>query len=398
LVSTLSRAERGIIVAGPVSEPEKVAPAILGLGEATGFPVLADALSGARFAPKLGAQVVGGYDLFLRSETARHALAPELILRVGGSPTSSALLGFMEEQAEAHQIVVDEGHRWKDHIAVAQDYVQASPSELLPRVTGEAEWTVAPGYAALWTEAEARTRLQVRRTPPGDLLEGQILSGVVEQLPQDSSLLVASSMPVRDLDAFGFPGPETLRVFGNRGASGIDGLVSTTLGIASASGLREQGDRPGGGPVTPVVGVLGDLAFLHDQNGLLALGGMEPKPWVVFVVVNNDGGGIFHTLPVREYEPAFTRYFATPHGLGFQAVAELHGLEYFLASSEGGVRDAFSQALARGAPAILEIRTDREKTHARRRALVAAVVESVSDLADESRWIHETQDTEDELE
>ncbi len=140
---------------------------------------------------------------------------------------------------------------------------------------------------------------------------------MVRGLPEGANLLVASSMPIRDLDAFGFPGPERLRVFGNRGASGIDGLVSTTLGIAvaSASGDGQGGTTPGMGSGRPTVGVLGDLAFLHDMNGLLAL--RSAKPWVIFVVVNNDGGGIFHTLPVREHEPAFTRFFATPHGLDF---------------------------------------------------------------------------------
>jgi 2-succinyl-5-enolpyruvyl-6-hydroxy-3-cyclohexene-1-carboxylate synthase len=126
------------------------------------------------------------------------------------------------------------------------------------------------------------------------------------------------------------------------------------------------------------VGVLGDLAFLHDLNGLLALRSVQPR--VVFVVVNNDGGGIFQTLPVRGHEPAFTRFFATPHGLDFRKAAEFYGLPYFRAGSLTDFREAFSQAATLGGPSVLEVRTRREETHQRRRELVAAVVKSMDGL------------------
>jgi 2-succinyl-5-enolpyruvyl-6-hydroxy-3-cyclohexene-1-carboxylate synthase len=312
-----------------------------------------------------------------------------VILRIGGSPTSASLLAFLEEQDQALQIVVDEGHRWKDHLASAQEYHRVSPPALLDRLASEADWTAAPGWSAIWAEAEARTRRVLENPPPGGLLEGEILAAVVQGLPEGANLLAASSMPIRDLDAFGFPGPENLRVFGNRGASGIDGLVSTTLGIAAAS----EGD---GGPARPTVGVLGDLAFFHDMNGLLATKGRSP--WVVFVVVNNDGGGIFHTLPVRKHEPAFTRFFATPHGLDFQKAAELYGIPHTRVDSLGEFGTAFPKALGNGGPVVLEVRTNREETHDRRRAVVEAVVASLSGLADEESWIHDRAGTEDEIE
>jgi 2-succinyl-5-enolpyruvyl-6-hydroxy-3-cyclohexene-1-carboxylate synthase len=376
----LEGAPRGVIVAGPVPDPWEVGPAVLALGAATGFPVLADPLSGARFSPFHGAQVVAGYDLFLRSPDAREALKPELILRIGASPTSSGVLDYLAESGDALQIVVDEGGRWKDHLASAHHYIQASPAPFLERLVTEVQRSQDPGWQELWSEAEARTRQVLDRLGPGELLEGEILAAVVAGLPEGANLMVASSMPIRDLDAFGFPGPKALRVFGNRGASGIDGLVSTTLGIAVAS---EAGYSPGGtsqGPehARPTVGVLGDLAFLHDMNGLLALGSVKPR--VIFVVVNNDGGGIFHTLPVREYEPAFTRFFATPHGLDFGKAAEFHGLPYSRAASLAEFREAFSQALLADGPSVLEVRTRREETHQRRRMVVAAVVEAMDGM------------------
>jgi 2-succinyl-5-enolpyruvyl-6-hydroxy-3-cyclohexene-1-carboxylate synthase len=249
----------------------------------------------------------------------------------------------------------------------------------------------------MWEEAEARTREVVRGRGAGELLEGEILAAVVETLPEGANLLVASSMPIRDLDAFGVPGERVLNVFGNRGASGIDGLVSTTLGIAVGAGgtgmeelARPEATKvPGVGraperhqprvAAAPTVGVLGDLAFYHDMNGLLALRSLGLP--VTLVVVNNDGGGIFHTLPVREHEPAFTRFFATPHGLEFGKAAELYGIPYALAGSLEDFEMAFADALASGGPGIVEVRTRREETHTRRRKVVEEVVKAMEDLS-----------------
>jgi len=388
LAGTVATARRGLIVAGPVPDPRRVAPAVLALGEATGFPVLADPLSGARFSPSHGARVVAGYDLFLRSPGARRALAPGLVVRVGGSPTSSSLLEALDEWGAATQIVVDDGHRWKDHLATAHEYLRASPGPLLERIAAEVSGAVEDGWDGLWEEAEARTRRVVEGRGPGELLEGEVMAAVAAGLPEGANLLVASSMPIRDLDAFGVPGDQRLNVYGNRGASGIDGLVSTTLGIAvaaegeggegvSGSGrARDEGGASWGAP--PTVGVLGDVAFFHDMNGLLALRSLGL--WVTLVVVNNDGGGIFHVLPVREHEPAFTRFFAMPHGLDFGKAAELYGIPYFAAASLKEFEAAFPRAVACGGPAIVEVRTRRVETHARRRRLVQAVVEVVEDL------------------
>lgn len=378
--AALEGSRRGVVVAGPVPDAGEVGPAVLALGAATGFPVLADPLSGARFAPTQGAQVVAGYDLFLRSPSAREALKPDLVLRVGGSPTSAGVLDYLAVSGAARQIVVDDGNRWKDHLASAHDYIQASPAPLLEGLAAKVRVVVDPGWQGLWREAESRTRGVLEGQGPGVLLEGEILAAVTENLPDGANLMVASSMPIRDLDAFGFSGPETLRVFGNRGASGIDGLVSTTLGIATASarGSEPEGALQGSGPAAPTIGVLGDLAFLHDLNGLLALRSIHPR--VTFVVVNNDGGGIFHTLPVREHEPAFTRFFATPHGLDFRKVAEFHGLPFSRCDSLTEFRVAFPRALMTDGPNILEVRTQREETHERRRKVVAEVVEAMSGL------------------
>ena len=152
-------------------------------------------------------------------------------------------------------------------------------------------------------------------------------------------------MPVRDVDAYGPPGARDLQVLGNRGASGIDGIVSSVLGCA-------------GGGAGPVAGLIGDIAFYHDMNGLLASRDRELN--VVFVLVDNDGGGIFHMLPIREFEPVFTPYFATPHGLDFRHAARLYGLPFADVATPAELEEAVAAAVGRAGTEVIRVRTDRE--------------------------------------
>lgn len=361
LSALVAAARSGVVVAGPSSEPGRLGEAAIRLASATGFPLLADPLSGARFRPSAGAQVVDGYDLFLRDAYVRERLAPDLILRVGSSPTSGALQGWMEHHNGVRHVVVDGGGRWKDHAAIATDYVRADGADTLRTLAGNVARTVDPAWTWAWGAASAVTRATLEAHAGGEPYEGEILAAVAAAIPAGAALFVSSSMPVRDLDAFAAPREEPMTVLGNRGASGIDGIVSTAFGVAAAT-------------PSPTVCVLGDVALLHDQNGLLW--SREPDAPVVFVLVDNDGGGIFHMLPVRDHEPWFTPLFATPHGLDFQHAARLFGvaLDDVGAADLG---DALGRALAAGGTRILRVRTDRAAVHRRRREVADAVAGSV---------------------
>ena len=352
-----------LIVAGPSNEPDQVGPAAVGLAAATGFPLLADPLSGARFGPGPGALVLGRYDLFLRDPELRSALRPRVILRVGASPTSAALRRFLEERRESRQIVVDAGRRWKDHLALADDYLPADPTHVLETLSATLPRAISAGWRGRWERLERRTaEIVSRMLAPPALSEPGVLREVARAVPEGGTLFVSSSMPVRELDAFGEPREEALHVAANRGASGIDGIVSTALGMA-AGGRR------------PVAAVLGDIAFHHDTNGLLAARrhGLE----VLFVVIHNDGGGIFHHLPIRAHEPEFTSFFATPHGLDFRHAAALHSLPFRTVSESGELDAAIRDRFASGGSAILEVRTDREEAVRVRRAIMEAVREGL---------------------
>ncbi|MCG6956688.1 MAG: 2-succinyl-5-enolpyruvyl-6-hydroxy-3-cyclohexene-1-carboxylic-acid synthase [Gemmatimonadetes bacterium] len=382
LATLLAESPRTLIVAGPTPEPAAVGAAVRTLAEAVDCPVLADPLSGARYGDPGGACVVGAYDLYLRDAAVRSELEPTLVVRVGTSPTSAALQEYLLGHGGPRQVVVDAGWRWKDHGTTAIGYMRADPVDTMRRLAEEVRQTAGIGLGSssgvaagdtgdrsaaraawreLWSRAEDAARAAVSDSAAGEPHEGNILAAVAAVVPEGGTLFVSSSMPVRDLDAYGAPRATHLRVVANRGASGIDGIVSSAFGVASTTG-------------EPIACVLGDVAFFHDQNGLLWA--REQDARVVFVLIDNDGGGIFHMLPVREHEPHFTPLFATPHGLDLRHAAEMHGLAVEDVAV-GDVGSALARALADGTTRILRVRTGRAANQSRHAEVAAAVLSRV---------------------
>lgn len=375
-VAALCRgADSGIIVAGPGSCPGGEADAsgaaarIIELASTLGWPVLADPLSGLRHAGSdTGSELlVGTYDTILRSPLARERLRPDVVLRLGGSPTSSRLCSFLEDHFEVPQVVVDPGARWKDHTGSAQRYLRAYPVDFADRLSAELDSAPEGATTRDWLAAEQAARVALRGEDSGAFYEGVVLREVAHALPEHASLFVSSSMPVRDLDAFVPPSVKRITVLGNRGASGIDGILSTALGVASAS--------PG-----PTAAVVGDLAFLHDLNGLFVT--RSETRGTIFVVIDNDGGGIFHMLPIRDYQPEFTRFFATPHGLPIDRLAESYGLPVEVADGDGAaIREALERAFAGWRTdqrsRMVVVRSDRRGNLERRGEVTDRLVEAV---------------------
>ena len=369
----LGAGQKGVIVAGPVTDPEAIGPLLVRLSEATGFPLLADPLSGARFGHDRRSLPIAHADLFLRDGTARDALRPDLILRVGWPPTSAGVLTFLRECSGLPQLVVGDGPPLKDSLSATSRRVQGNVPSVLARAAEACEPESAGGWNNLWERVEGAAREAVRAAE-GAFFEGDVLSAVVDAVPRESALLVSNSMPVRDLDAFGGACAKPLRIFANRGASGIDGIVSTAAGIAAAkAAARAEGRGRRGRP--PVVAVLGDVAFFHDANGLFVVG--RDRLNVLFVVINNDGGGIFHMLPIRRHEPEFTRYFATPHGLDFRHLAALYAIPFRRVDEAHRLREELARSVIEPGPGILEIRTDRSENQRRHREVAHVVAEAV---------------------
>jgi 2-succinyl-5-enolpyruvyl-6-hydroxy-3-cyclohexene-1-carboxylate synthase len=362
----LRGARRPLIVAGPLPRPWETGPAIRAFAAERGIPLLADALSGARYPPGAGdepagdlAVVVGSYDLALREPAVRERLRPDFVVRVGASPTSAELRGWLTGLGDVQQVVIDGGERWKDHLAVASEVIGADPALVLRAVLRRGGGRPEDGWGESWRRLEGAARSVVERAERSELFEGEVVGRLARMLDPDDLLFVSGSMPVRDLDAFAPHRSDALTVLGNRGASGIDGIVSTAAGASLSTGRR-------------VVAVVGDLALLHDAAALALL--REPGVRVLVVVLNNDGGGIFHLLPVREHEPAFTRFFATPHGRDLSRLAALYDLPHRrldarhpdeggaaqVPPEEGVLHPLLDWGLGLGGSGIMEIRTDRD--------------------------------------
>ena len=362
LATILRAARRPLIVCGPQPDVTLAAP-LAALATVLGAPLLADPLSQLRWGPHDRATVIDRYDAALRHEATAALLAPDLVLRIGGVPTSKPLTEFLARHAEAPLVVVDAA-RWPEPSLRAAEVVHADPRLLcsaLLETLGEAR--AYGDWLAQWRAVNdvAGAALAHYITALDEPFEGEAVAGVVASVPAGATLFVSSSMPVRDLDAFGAGDARSIRVLANRGANGIDGVVSTALGAAAARASD-------GGPLVLVVG---DLALYHDMNGLLAarLHALD----ATIVVLNNDGGGIFSFLPQAAYPAHFEQLFGTPHGLDFEPVAALYGARYHKAGDGAALRRAVTTGVAGGGLHIVELRTNRERNVLQHRAAWAAV-------------------------
>ncbi|MFB6118403.1 2-succinyl-5-enolpyruvyl-6-hydroxy-3-cyclohexene-1-carboxylic-acid synthase [Halosegnis sp.] len=365
IIEAVEAADRGLIVCGPADRPTPDRDALLGLATATGFPVLADPLSGVRFGEHVeSATVLGGYDAW--APALRDTLpTPDVVLRFGASPTSkptrkalaAATLDAPDEPPR--QFLIDPAGGWREAEFTATDLIVADPtafaSALAGRVTG-ADSAYADQLANVEADYWGLVADEER------FFEGGLLHETTALAPDPSTLFVSNSMPVRDLDRFGAPRAADLTVLGNRGASGIDGITSTALGADSATD-------------DPLVCVTGDVAYFHDTNGLLAVDRFDLNATIV--LVNNDGGGIFHLLPIEAHD-TFEGYFRTPHGLDFAPSADLHGLEFARVGSREGFREAFTASVESEGTQVIEVTFDAAESHAIRERLQERVSEELA--------------------
>ncbi|TKX75235.1 2-succinyl-5-enolpyruvyl-6-hydroxy-3-cyclohexene-1-carboxylic-acid synthase [Halorubrum sp. GN11_10-6_MGM] len=412
LAIELGEADRGLIVAGPADPPGIDPEAVTALAHATGFPVLADPLSGLRYGGHTRvAPVIGSYDAYLSADLAGGGAGggdgdpgagaadgwtdPELVVRLGASPTSKRLRKYLAGTG-ADQYQVDPAGRWREAEFAATDLVVAEPTRLCARLSRlVAGGSGDPDWRAQWEEADrvaeavhARESDAVRDGDADEhgFHEGDAVRAVADGLPDPATLFVSNSMPVRDLNRFVGPSTANVTALGNRGVSGIDGIVSSALGAGS-------------GTTDDLTLVVGDLALYHDSNGLLAVERCDADATIV--AVNNDGGGIFHELPIEEFEPPFTESFVTPHGLDFEPLADLHGLDYARidarpdaladrgetpAERSGAVADEVAAAVSRAHETagshLIDIETDAGASHRSRERLAAAVGRAVHGDAD----------------
>lgn len=337
---------RGVIVAGRGSERAVVGP----LAEAYHWPVLADPLGGCRTP---GPTTIAAFDLLARTPGWAGSHRPEVVVRFGAPPASKALSAWLGEVPI--EVVVDPTGAFADPDRRATHRVTGL-------LAGDDQAPAPADWLAAWREADDAVQALLDAELAGALDDPTVARAVMGATPADSDLVVASSMPVRDVEWFG--GTTEARVLANRGANGIDGVVSTAVGVALAG--------------RPTVALVGDLAFLHDTNALL--GAAERDVALTVVVVDNDGGAIFSFLPQASAldTDEFERLFGTPHGLDLVAVAAAHGVD--AAAVDSMAELAAVVATPQAGIRVRIVRTDRQANVAVHQRLYDQVAERLGNL------------------
>jgi 2-succinyl-5-enolpyruvyl-6-hydroxy-3-cyclohexene-1-carboxylate synthase len=363
LTAVLTQHTRGLIICGPRCPTSDFPQAVQELAHKIGYPLLADSLSGLRF-NRRGAEnaekksvdslIIGGYETFLQNEPEWQE--PEIIIRFGAVPTSKWLNNYLNRINPAHRIHIRASGVWADDSHRTTWFLQVDEAETCRQLAAHLQPRPLSGWANKILATEAKTWQKIDAVMQNIYFDGAIVADVVENLPDESVLLIGNSLPVRHLDQWARPLPKNIHVFGNRGASGIDGNIATGLGAAAAT-------------QRPTFILVGDVTTYHDLNSLLAV---RHAPQTTIIIINNDGGGIFRRLPISQHEPPFTDLFLTPHGLTFEPAAQMFNLDYVRVEDRETLQAALAQSGS--APRLIEVVTNGRADHNTQQEIVNFVV------------------------
>jgi 2-succinyl-5-enolpyruvyl-6-hydroxy-3-cyclohexene-1-carboxylate synthase len=332
--------DRGIIIAGVAQpqQPQLYAKAIAQLSQTLKWPVLAEGLSPVRNYADLNPYLISTYDLILRNSELAKQLAPEMVIQLGELPTSKQLRSWLDT-TQARRWVIDNSDHNLDPLHGQTTHLRMSIEQLSPAFPSPSS-----PYLQQWCAAEAQVRSAVdeKMATMNELFEGKAAWLLSQTLPPQTPLFIANSMSVRDVEFFFAPSNSGVRTFCNRGANGIDGTLSTALGIAH----RQQSS----------VMLTGDLALLHDTNGFL----MRHKfvGHLTIVLINNNGGGIFEMLAIAKFEPPFEEFFATPQNIDFSHLCATYNIEHELITTWEQLHSKLNP-LPNAGIRVLELRTSR---------------------------------------
>ncbi len=386
LAALAARCERGVVCCGPMDADPRLASALAEFAARAGWPLLADPASQLRRGPWTArAPVLDGGDLLARAPDFAARMAPEIVIRIGDPPVSKAQRLWLEASGPAAVWWLDEGGQWGEPSRQATRVVRGGAASLLEAAARRLPEPL--GRSRDWCDAFVAANARGRASISASIADSDataasgraVLSGLgfaaaVADAPRPGGQLFASnSMAIRLLDLALLTGSESLRVFCNRGASGIDGVTSTALGVAAATGR-------------PTLLLTGDLAFLHDLSGLL-LARREAIPLTI-AVLDDEGGGIFSFLPIAEQGDAvaFDRLFRTPHGVDLARAAALFELEYEAVDSAAALPKALAAALARPRVSIVHVRVDPAENTRQFRAAIARACAAIDEgLASDAR-------------
>lgn len=352
LVKELTKKEKGIIVCGEIHDT-RFSNSIIELAKKLEFPILADPLSQLRTSDNQS-HVIDCYDAFLRINEAVVELQPDVIIRFGSMPVSKALTLFLKQCKEVDHIVVDGGAGWREPTGMASHMISCDETLFCHYLAEKLSQSEDDEWYQLWNRLNQLTKKRLQKiNEETSMDEGRIFTELSRLLPKEANLFVSNSMPIRDCDSFFHCNDTNSTVYANRGANGIDGVVSTALGV-SVKG-------------NPTVLVIGDLSFYHDMNGLLAAKMLKLN--ITIIVVNNDGGGIFSFLPQSSEKEYFEELFGTPHGIDFSHAVQMYGGQFTRVESWLHFEETLLDSFQKEGLNVLEIRTNREENVVKHRKL-----------------------------
>ncbi len=337
--------QQGIIIAGVAQpqNPRDYCQAIAHLSKTLNWPVLAEGLSPLRNYADLNPYLISTYDFILRNPRIAEKFTPEMAIQIGELPTSKTLRSWLENSQPLTFLVTDSdrnldplhGRTIPLRMAIASLAATLPPLEITPSPTA---------YLQQWCDSERQTREKIDTTLSSipDLIEPKVAWLISQHLPPETPLFIANSMPVRDMEYFWKPGNRHIHPFVNRGANGIDGTLSTALGIAH----RHQSS----------VMLTGDLALLHDTNGFLIRQYFQGH--LTIILINNNGGGIFGMLPIAKFDPPFTEFFATPQNINFARLCAGYDIEHQRIESWQQLQTLLNPLPSSGIR-VLEVKSDR---------------------------------------
>lgn len=345
----LMKTEKGMLVVGEMTSP--MPPEFWAFIRKLNWPVLADPLSNIRGNAEESCKelIIDSYDALLKGETFKNSVIPEAVIRIGPQPVSKPLSQYLSAIKPGTYVVFDESPMLRDAQSVVTHHIQASIKRLW-KLPIEAKGRSV--YLQKWTDASELFWELAEQHCSEELDEGVLAKAFFEEL-DGCDLIVSSSMPIRDVDTFFKTTGRDVTIYANRGANGIDGVVSTAFGVQAAN-------------KRPAYLFIGDLSFLHDMNGLIASKMQETD--LTIVIMNNDGGGIFSYLPQSQEERFFEELFGTPTGLTFSDAAKMYDADYAAVETKDQLTAALRNEKQK-AVKIIEVFTDRETNVAVHRKL-----------------------------
>ncbi|MCU0545355.1 MAG: 2-succinyl-5-enolpyruvyl-6-hydroxy-3-cyclohexene-1-carboxylic-acid synthase [Oscillatoriaceae cyanobacterium Prado104] len=366
IIEIWQKCERGIIIAGVAQPqfPEEYCRAIGRISQLLNWPVLAEGLSPFRNYAALNPHLISTYDLILRNQQLAQQLTPEIAIQIGDLPTSKELRSWLE-RTKPKRYIIDPSHHNLDPLHGKTIHLRTSIENLaaifpdcpqIPSINinkGEPEKFPVPPLTKgglgedlqLWCDAEAKIRQTIDQKMAGinSIIEPKVSWLLSQILPPQTPIFIANSMPVRDVEFFWRPNNLKVQPFCNRGANGIDGTLSTALGIAH----RHQSS----------ILLTGDLALLHDTNGFLISNKFLGH--LTVILINNNGGGIFEMLPVAKFDPPFEEFFATPQNIKFDRLCATYGVDREIIESWEQLKQKLNPLPSKGIR-VLELQTDRK--------------------------------------